>query len=343
MRAFIVVVFTAAGISLLFGANSLAETAGEKCDSVASHPFDKSNPANVKPVKIDDIDAEKAIEYCSAAVAAEPDSTRYHFQLGRALNRAKKFELALAEYKIAADKGHWLATANIGDIYFYGDLGAPDYEKAFPFNIAAAEHGIDYAALSVAMSYRDGLGVAKDPVKALAWFRRTYELSEDPVAALDIGYAYETGAAVAVDHAEALRWYRISADKGNAMAMNNIGVMYDKGLAVAQDRVKALVWFRKAEANGNPLAHINIGEFFDNGRAGEVDHGKAADYVLKAFEIGNNWDDRTNRDLLFGQKWTPDFWREFQTRLKARNLYQGPIDGTPSEATKGALEKVVDK
>lgn len=329
--------------SLLSGANALAETAGEKCDAVASHILDKTNPPNVKPVKMDDIDAAKAILYCSDAVAANPESARYHFQLGRAYNAAKKFELALAEYQIAAGRGYWLAQANIGDIYYFGDLGAVDYAKAFPFNLAAAEHGIDYAALNVAYSYRDGLGIAKDPAKALVWFRKTYELGGDPLAALDIGYSYETGTTGVVDHTQALHWYRIAADKGNAMAMNNIGAMYDKGRAVAEDKVKAMIWFRKAEAAGNPLSHLNIGAYFDNGRAGEVNHAKAADYVLKAFEVGGAWDDRGNQNYLFEESWTPEFWRELQTRLRAKGHYDGPIDGMPSEATKAAVEKIVDK
>jgi predicted TPR repeat methyltransferase len=49
------------------------------------------------------IDASAAMTACSAAVAANPKVARYHFQLGRALNKAGKLNEAMAEYGLATE------------------------------------------------------------------------------------------------------------------------------------------------------------------------------------------------------------------------------------------------
>jgi TPR repeat protein len=327
---------------VLFPALAHAETPGEACDRLATQSLIKTKPANVKGVKFADIDAKAAIRACAEAIAAHPDVPRYYIQYGRALNKDGKNEQALAAYEAARKAGHWEANIFIGDLYFYGDFGSVDYEKAFALNMEAAEHGVAYAAYTVGIWYRDGLGVAKNREKALSWYRKAYEMGEKE-AAIDIGYAYDLGLAVKVDPAEALRWYHIAAANGHGMAMNNIGAFYANGTAVAKDSVKAVAWFRKAQATGNPLAHINLADFTDHGRATEINHALAAEYVLKAFDLGDKWVDPTNRDIVFRTRWTPKFWREVQTRLKERGHYSGPIDGQLTEATKAAFEKIVEK
>lgn len=114
---------------------ALAETAGEQCDRLAGHSLDTTKPANVKSVKYDDIDAEAAIKACSEAVSSHPDVPRYRAQYGRALNKAGKLDQALAEYEAARKAGHWAANIYMGDMYFNGDFGSVDYEKAFALNL----------------------------------------------------------------------------------------------------------------------------------------------------------------------------------------------------------------
>lgn len=343
MRRTILASVFACTTSLLFSHVASAQSAGEQCDRLATQSLIKTKPADIKGVAYKDIDAKAATRACAEAVAADPDVPRYHIQYGRALNKAGENDKALAEFEAARKAGAWEALIFMGDLYFYGDFGSPDYEKAFALNMEAAEHGVADAAYSVGIWYRTGVGVAKDLDKALYWNRKAYELGQKD-AAIEIGYAYENGLAVKADLAEALRWYRIAADNNEAMAMNNIGVFYSNGTGgVTRDLTKAMIWFRKAEAEGLPLAHINIAEFLDTGKATEVDHRRAAEYVLKAFDLGDKWVDPFNRDVVYGQKWSEAFWREIQTELGKRGHYNGPIDGQLSEATRAAFEKIVEK
>jgi TPR repeat protein len=319
-----------------------AETAGEACDRLATHSSIKSKPENVKGVSWAEIDPKAAIMSCAAAVTAYPDVARYHIQYGRALNKAGKNDQALAEYEIGKKSGLIEANIFLSEMYLYGDLGAVDYEKALALNLEAAENGVGFAANTLGIWYRNGDVVAKDLEKSLSWLRKSHELGDKNVG-VDLGFAYEHGLAVKVDKAEALRWYRIAADAGNGLAMNNLGAAYSNGVGVAKDAAKAMVWFRKAEAEKIPLAYINVALFTDHGTETKVDHKLAAEYVVKAFDAGDKWTDPYNRDAVMSMKWTPAFWREMQETLKQLGHYTGPIDGTLTQATKDALEKIVDK
>lgn len=319
-----------------------AETPGEACDRLATHSSIKSKPKDVKGVPWDNIDANAAVKFCAAAIAANPDVPRYHVQYGRALNKAGKYDQAFAEYALAKKAGLWEANVFIGDMYLYGDLGAVDYSKAFALNMEAAENGIGFAANTLGIWYRDGVVTEKDLAKSLAWLRKAHDLGDKNVG-VDLGYAYENGLGVKVDMAEAFRWYSHAAEAGNGLAMNNVGACYSNGNGVPQDKVKAMVWFRKAEAEKVPLAYINIASFADHGTVTEVNHKLAAEYVVKALDQGDKWADPFNRDTVFNMEWTPEFWQAIQATLRDRGHYTGPIDGKLTQATKDAFERIVEK
>ena len=69
-----------------------------------------------------------------------------------------------------------------------------------------------------------------------------------------LGRSYADGLGVAKDPVEAVKWYRKSADQGNADAQFNLGVCYEKGLGVAKDLVEAVKWYRKSADQGNKNA-----------------------------------------------------------------------------------------
>lgn len=335
-------IFTFLASILVSHTPARAETPGEACDRLATQSLIKTKPASVKGVAYDDIDAPAAMKACAEAITASPDIKRYHIQYGRSLNKAGRFADAIAQYEEAKKAGHWEANVFISDMYFFGDFGKVDYEKAFALTLEAAEHDVASAAGSVGIWYRDALGTSKDLNKSLSWLRKAYELGYAD-AAVDIGWAHENGLAVAVDYREAMRWYEIGSRSGNMLAMNNIGALYGNGLGVPKDNVKALVWYRKAQSLGNPLAYINIAGFTDSGTATDKNPALAAEYVIKAFDLGTKWDDPRNRDTMYKDRWSPEFWRVIQTELKKRGHYTGPIDGVLNQATKDAFEKIVDK
>jgi tetratricopeptide (TPR) repeat protein len=137
----------------------------DDCDRLAAAPSDPGKVA--EGAEIAYIDSARAIAACKAALAAYPNAPRFHYQLGRALHKAKSHRDAMTEYRTAAEHGYLLAMINIG------------------------------------MLYANGLGVAKDGTKALEWFRKADD-NGDALAATYIGLAYINGWGVTKDYDAAI-------------------------------------------------------------------------------------------------------------------------------------------
>jgi len=86
----------------------------------------------------------------------------------------------------------------------------------------------------VGNAYVNGLGVSKDRVEAMKWYRKA-AAARDPDAMYNLGMAYYHGDGVEQNLEEAVKWFRKAADGGDARAMNNLGVAYDNGQSVQQN------------------------------------------------------------------------------------------------------------
>ena len=64
-----------------------------------------------------------------------------------------------------------------------------------------------------------------------------------------LALSYRDGQGVAQDYKEAARLYRLAAAQGYAEAQSNLGVMYENGTGVAQDYLRAHMWFNLAASS----------------------------------------------------------------------------------------------
>lgn len=131
-----------------------------------------------------------------------------------------------------------------------------DFPAAVKIFEALAKAGDAEAQYNLAMLYRDGKGVAKDPTQSALWFTRAAEQGLAD-AQYQLGYLYDTGEGLAQNDHEAFVWYRKAAEQGHAGAQINLGVMYANGTGVAQDLKLAYVWFSLASAQGSGVAFEN--------------------------------------------------------------------------------------
>jgi tetratricopeptide (TPR) repeat protein len=159
------------------------------CDRLAAHPYDPEKTTD--GVSMDDINVDRAMPACQSAVAAHPDTPRFHFQLGRVLQIAHRYDEALAEYRKAADGGHLQAMDNIG------------------------------------LSYLNGAGVPKNGSKALEWFRRA-AAKGDAAGVAYIGYAHYLGQGVNKDYDLAIANFSeaIRRDRTYPLAYYQRGLAY---------------------------------------------------------------------------------------------------------------------
>ena len=82
----------------------------------------------------------------------------------------------------------------------------------------------------------------------------------DATSQLQLGRLYAEGLGVAKDAVEAVKWYRKAADQGLAHAQHNLGARYADGRGVPKDEVEAYKWYLLAEAQGDEQAKKSIAD-----------------------------------------------------------------------------------
>ncbi len=212
-----------AAVALLALAITGSARAGEPplgdCDRLAAHPED---PQRVHAgIPITALDEERAIAACETALAAAPESARFRFQYGRALEKMDSFQDALGQYRVAAKARYPAAQYAMGLIF--------ERSNVMPFN----------------------------KMKAARWYRGAADKGHAG-AQFRLGLLYRTGEGVAQDDGEALTLLRAAANQGLARAQYVVGQMYDLGLGVAQDPAQAADWYRKAAGQNHRRARFAL-------------------------------------------------------------------------------------
>lgn len=101
-------------LSILFPANAFAGGDLHLCDQIGAMDIDDARVG--VPVKREDYNPSKVAKACREALVIDPDSPRFHFQLGTALLVLDPNE-AVRHLQIAADQKHVAATAALFILY----------------------------------------------------------------------------------------------------------------------------------------------------------------------------------------------------------------------------------
>ena len=145
-----------------------------------------------------------SVEEMRAAAEGGDVAAQYNLGLAYVQGRgvSQSYEEAFAWWRKAAAQGHAGAQCDIGTLYRYGRLGAPDPEK---------------------LAYLDaeGLGVRRDDEKARRWFMKAAEQGQ-PSAQYALGRIYETGRGVEANNKAAVGWYALAAMQGYQAAIEAV-------------------------------------------------------------------------------------------------------------------------
>jgi TPR repeat protein len=161
-----------------------------------------------------------------------------------------------------------------------------DFATALPLLRDLAQQGDARSQTRLGLMYRDGRGVARDPVESVAWFRKAAEQGY-AAGQTNLGLMYSQGQGVPRDDAEATTWYRKAAEQKYAWGQNNLGNMYARGRGVERDDAEAVQWYRKAAEQGFAIAQDNLGVMYRDGRGVNQDFVAAVDWFRKGAENGN--------------------------------------------------------
>jgi TPR repeat protein len=190
----------------------------------------------------------------------------------------------LSDIRAKAKRGDAQSQVQLGTVLFDGSLGmAKDEVEALKwFRKAAAQNFAD-AQLMVGVCYVSGRGVAMEGAEAMKWFRKAAE-QNNALGQAYLGAGYATGFGLEKDELEAVKWYRKSAEQNFPMAQLWLGRCYYEGRGVAEDAVEAVRWFRKAAEQNLPEAQSYLGHCYYEGRGVAEDAVEAVMCFRKAAE-----------------------------------------------------------
>ena len=167
------------------------------------------------------------------------------------------------------------------------------YDEALPIVKQLAEEGNAVAQSYLGRMYIKGIGVEKDDMKAVEWFRKAAEQG-NAYAQRNLELMYRK-ILIRPEIRKALNdalnvveeWYLKAAEQGNAVAQTKLGDLYLNGTGVVRDDRKAVEWFRKAAEQGNAVAQTKLGDLYLNGTGVVRDDRKAVEWFRKAAEQGD--------------------------------------------------------
>ena len=232
-----------------------------ECDRLAAQQYD--DQAVAPGVSYADLNAQAVIRACTEAIVHWPDTPRFYAQIARGYHKAGALRKAYEAAKAGADRSSAQAMAFL------------------------------------AIFYKTGSYVAKDPVQSLRWFEK-------------------------------------AGENGNVAAMVFAGSMYNSGEGAPPNPPRAAYWFGQAANRGNGQAMANLAMLHDAGRGVQRDPGMAAGLLLQSLKRDDNYGRRILFENP--QTVSPATRRSIQMMLKSSGYYTGAIDGKFGPGTRRALE-----
>lgn len=124
---------------------------------------------NPNPTEDDIFEFTEAAEYL-----VRQSDTEAMIELGGYYYGIQNYDLAYTYYQMAADLEDENGYLGLGYIFYYGRLGAPDYEKAFEAFTKAADLGNVNASYKIADMYKNGYYVKKSYITYKTMIQKLY-------------------------------------------------------------------------------------------------------------------------------------------------------------------------
>lgn len=157
---------------------------------------------------------------------------------------------SLEEARELANAGNPEGAYRMGRLYEEGREVARDLELALRNYRAAAQRGHAEAQLSLGLLYTGAGGVVRrDAALAGKWFAKAARQG-NATAQYFLGLAYEAGEGFDRDLARSFEWFRKASANGDARAMQGLARIYSGGQGVRRDLVKAYAWNLLAASRG---------------------------------------------------------------------------------------------
>ena len=220
-----------------------------------------------------ELEPENALAACEAAIAAAPETGRFHYQRGRALLALRDLTGAKSAFETARDLGHARAWYALG-LIAYEDAKAEGRvidgkspEDVLEYHARGVDEGDPYAFYALGRELmRHGATNAVE-VEGYDLVMRSLEVGHT-FAMNDLASFYLNKDNAYFDGERGLRYLRESASRGDIYGYNSLGIAYYRGNAGLEvDDRKAFELFTFASKDGHPTAPFNIARMYRDGRA----------------------------------------------------------------------------
>jgi TPR repeat protein len=236
-----------------------------------------------------ELQPEIALAACEAAIAAEPETGRFHYQKGRALLALKDMAAAREAFERARDLGHSRAWYGLGTVALQEARNAGRViDDAAPEDVLAlyargVDEGDPYAFYSLGRQLLRHGATTSIQVEGYDLVMRSLEVGHT-FAMNDLASFYLDPDSAYFDGERGLRYLRESASRGDIYGYNSLGIAYYRGRAELEvDDARAYELFMLASENGHPTAPFNLARMYRDGRApGGTDANRAVEW----FEAG---------------------------------------------------------
>jgi TPR repeat protein len=230
--------------------------------------------ANANPKRAVEYMKQAAIAHYPAAESALASWYATGFLVPK--NPAKAEALA----RSAASEGDPSAQLALGS-----QLLKTDPKTGAALIMKAAMRGIPDAECDLAICYRDGIGVPKDPGQEIQWLQRAagHGLQK---AQTELAKCYILGQGTEKNPAEAAKLFQALAEAGDVNGENNYGYCLWTGSGVQMDRASAIPWLLKAAEHGNAQAAYTLAIAYWTGDAVEKSRTEAVNWFQKSAEGG---------------------------------------------------------
>ncbi|GAB1365088.1 hypothetical protein MASR1M32_43240 [Rhodobacter sp.] len=198
-----------------------------------------------------------------------------------------------------------------------------------------ADAGDSRSIVGLALAKLDRQRTDYDPAGAVTLLDKAAS-DGDAEAKYRLAKVLEGGFGVPADPVRALALYSAAADAGLPAAVNDMGYFaYYGELGVPKDQNRALALFRQAAHLGHTEAMVNVASFAAHGMIEGLGPKDAADLLYRALRGGSE----KAMDALIAEpeKFPRETWKELQTILADKGLYQGDLDGSFGPGTRRAV------
>ena len=221
-------------------------------------------------------------------IATLSGNSRIEDEVGTKYLKEKNYDKAFRLFLRSAEKGNGIAQYNLGNCYREGWGVAPDPVESFNWTSKSAAQGFSPAIYNLALYYMNGYGVEADNEKARELHLQAAE-DGHPWSMVYLADVYTSGNGVERDVAEGAKWWHKAADAGLAVAQYHLGLCYLAGRGVAQDSLACFNWVSKAAEQNHVDALNQLAYFYAEGMGTDVNMGMAHTTIDKAIQIAPNY------------------------------------------------------